>query len=110
MKNVLLESAVTINREPPANLIGADADLFEDAFTYRTNDVYLKQFAKVWVSPASVVYKNGALLTETLAHRNQLFYYQLRHLAKKLLTGRKVTLEKSRNYLLVTDPWSSGHF
>jgi len=110
MKNILLEPAVVINRKPPANLIDADTELFENAFTYETNDVYLKPFGRVRVSPDSVVYKNGILLTETLATQDQRSYYRLRHLAKKLLTGRKVTLDKNKSYLLVTDVWSAGHF
>lgn len=110
MKNVRLESAVIINRKPPANLISADAELFEDAFTYETNDAFLKPFGNVWVSPDSIVYKNGILLPETLATQDQRSYYRVRHLAKKLLTGRKVNLDKARNYLLVTDAWSAGHF
>jgi capsular polysaccharide biosynthesis protein len=110
MKEVLLESAVTINREPPTNLISDDAYLFEAAFRYRTNDVYVKRFGKVWVSPDSVVYKKGTVLTETLATQDHHSYYRLRHLAKKLLTGRKVKLDRTKDYLLVTDAWSAGHF
>jgi capsular polysaccharide biosynthesis protein len=110
MKDVLLKPAVCIKRSPPANLTNADAELFRDAFTYRTLDAYLKSFGKVWISSDSVVYKNGLLLPETLATLDQLSYYRLRHLAKKLLTAPKVALDKTKNHLLVTDAWSSGHF
>ncbi|MBK7706922.1 MAG: hypothetical protein IPJ30_14435 [Acidobacteria bacterium] len=110
MKDILLESARTIIRNSPANLVDLDTELFEEAITFRTNDVYLKRFDKVWVSPNSVVYKNGFLRTETLATQDQRSYYRLKHLAKKLLTGRKVNLDKTKNYLLVTDAWSAGHF
>ena len=110
MENVLIEPAATISRKSPANLVETDTELFAEGFEYQTNEVYLKPFGRVWVSPDSVVYKNGSLMVETLATQDQRSYYRVRHLAKKLLTGRKVTLDNSKNHLLVTDAWSAGHF
>ncbi|MBK7708119.1 MAG: glycosyltransferase family 61 protein [Acidobacteria bacterium] len=107
---MLVESALAVRRRPPANLVPTDEEFFADAFSYVTNDVYLKTLGSVWLSPNSVVYRNGVLLQETLATINQWSYYRLKHLAKKLLTGKRVSLDASKSYLLVTDAWSSGHF
>ena len=110
MKDVLLQAAVTIERKPPANLTSADAELFDDEFTYRTNNVCLKDFGEVWVSPDSVVYKRGHLITETLPDRSYVSYYRWRHLVRQWIRARRVTLANKRKYLLLTDSYSVGHY
>lgn len=49
-------------------------------------------------------------MPDTLTSRKQRSYYQVRHLARKLITGRSILLNDKKKYLLVTDNWSSGHF
>jgi len=83
---------------------------FVAASSYITCTSTMKPLRNVWVSPESVVYKNGSLLTETLASKEQISYYRLRHLAKKIFVGQKITLHSQEKYLLATDSWSAGHF
>jgi capsular polysaccharide biosynthesis protein len=84
--------------------------LFENDYQYSTYDAYLKPLGAVRVSSDSVVYNGGRLIAETVVATDQVPYYRIRHLAKKLLTAKGVALEKNRKYLLVTDAWSAGHF
>ena len=109
-RDVLIQPSLRIERKPPQNLRSEDRKLFEDAFGYRTFDTYLKSFGNVWVSPDSVVYKNGRLVRETVVENGQIAYYQFRHLGKKILNGKKISLNDASKYLLVTDAWSTGHF
>jgi len=107
---VFLQRSGTIDRTSPANLLPEDAELFEDAYRYSTHDTVLKHFGAARVSPDSVVYKGGRLIAETVVAGEQVSYYRFRHLAKKLLTAKSVSLDKGRKYLLATDAWSAGHF
>lgn len=109
-KMILLKPAVTIQHRWPVNMTVEDIIDFEEQSSYQTCDSYLKFIGAAWVSPDSVVYKNGRLIVETLASKDLKRYYSLRHLAKKILTGKKIYLGSSKKYLLVTDSWSSGHF
>ena len=107
---VLINPSILETRRDPQNLLKEDRVLFADAVEYSTKDCYLRALGTVRVSPDSVVYKNGVLVKETVVAEDQVSYYRFRHLAKKLVTGRKVRLDDKRQYLLVTDAWSAGHF
>lgn len=108
--NILLKQATKITHNYPANLDPGDTIDFVDGQSYCTNDVYLKSFGKVWVSPHSVIYKNGVVVKETLVSQSYKNYYQSRHLIKKILTSKKIVLNDKKKYLLITDNWSMGHF
>ncbi|HSU28591.1 MAG TPA: glycosyltransferase family 61 protein, partial [Chitinophagaceae bacterium] len=64
----------------------------------------------VWVSPDSVVYKNGILLNDTTSVPSQNNYYQYRHLLKLVFNNKRVRLDDRKKYMLVTDNWSNGHY
>ena len=102
--------AKKILRQTPANLIAADSELFAAGSGYSTFDAHLRHLGTVQVSPDSVVYRHGKLITETVVEGEQISYYRYKHLAKKLLTAKRVVLEGGKRYLLVTDAWSAGHF
>lgn len=108
--DTILLRTTTIERPQPANFARGDGELFEDAYEYSTNDAYLKLLGAARVSSDSVVYNGVNLLPETVVTNEQVPYYRFKHLAKKLLTGKSLTLEKGKKYLLVTDAWSAGHF
>jgi len=110
MRDTLLRAVTKIERRWPDNIHEADTELFGDERLYATHGACLRHIGKARVSPDSVVYKNGALVKETVVAEDQVSYYRLRHLAKKLLAGKKVRLDDKRQYLLVTDAWSAGHF
>lgn len=98
------------SRTDPQNLIAGDMELFADERNYETNRSELIGFGNANLSPDSVVYKGGRLAAETVVAKDQVAYYRWRHLAKKLLRARSVSLGNGQKYLLVTDSWSSGHF
>jgi hypothetical protein len=108
--DLLIMPSVKVERKPPENLRPEDREIFEDAFEYRTNDTRLTSLGAAWVSPDSVVYKNGILQSETVVTHDQRSYYRFKHLAKKILKGKSIRLSTNKKYLLVTDAWSSGHF
>jgi hypothetical protein len=109
-KNLLLTPSLAVQHRWPANLVEEDITDFNEERSYHTYDVYLKFFGSVWISPDSVVYKNGILQKETLASDSYKRYYQLRHLGKKIISGKKIKLDNRKKYLCVTDLWSGGHF
>ena len=109
-KTGLLQRALAIEHRWPENITQMDLDDFRNEKSYTTSDVYLKKYNNVWVSSDAVVYKNGILVAETMASAENHNYYRLRYLVKKLLTGRKKSLNRNKKYLLVTDSWSVGHF
>jgi len=109
-RDVLLRPPVPVDRRWPVNLKVEDTELFRDEISYSTLGSVIRSFGKAWVSPDSVVYKGGLVVAETVVTKDQVSYYRLRHLAKKLLTARRVRLNDRRKYLLITDAWSGGHF
>lgn len=110
IKDILLKPAIRIQRRYPANLIRADIDDFNEAYSYNTYDSYLKLVKNARVSSDSVVYQNGFLIKETLYSNKNITYYRLRHLLKNILTSKKISLNDNKKYLLVTDIESIGHF
>lgn len=109
-ENILLKPAINIQRRFPANLISEDISAFSDEYSYKTYDTYLKFIENARVSPDSVVYQKGFLVDETVSSNRYKSYYRLKHLLKKILTGKKVSLNDNKKYLLVTDLESAGHF
>ncbi len=109
-KKKILIPAIQVQHRWPVNMADCDVTEFKDQSCYRTFDSYLKKINNAWVSPDSVVYHKGLLIKETLASQDHRSYYRMRHLAKKILTGKKIRLDNNKKYLLVTDLWSAGHF
>lgn len=105
-----LKQATKIIHRYPVNLDSRDIIDFSDEQSYSTNDVYLKSLGRVWLSSDSVVYKNGIVVPDTLTSRKQRSYYQVRHLARKLITGRSILLNDkkipARHRQLVFGPFS----
>jgi capsular polysaccharide biosynthesis protein len=110
MSDTLLRAITKSERRWPENIRDADIELFEDERVYSTRGTFLRHVGEGRVSPDSVVYKNGALVKETVVAEDQIPHYRLKHLVKKFLTGKRVRLDDKRRYLLVTDAWSAGHF
>ncbi|MEJ7848401.1 MAG: glycosyltransferase family 61 protein [Pyrinomonadaceae bacterium] len=109
-RDILLSPAIQIERHWPLNLDQADIYDFEYEQSFRTYDTFLRHYGCAWISPDSIIYKNGILADETLAHRSYRGYYRFRHLVKKLVFSKKIRLPKGKQYLMVTDSWSETHF
>ena len=99
-----------IIRKPPVNYVSNDAELYESSFEYTSRAPVLHRLGPVRVSSDSVVYKGMNLVGETVVNENQVPYYRFRHLVKKMLSGRPITLSRKNKYLLITDAWSAGHY
>jgi len=106
----LLCPAISVEHKWPANMLSGEEDEFTNERIYNTLGCYLKKFNNAIISPDSVIYSNGVLVKETLAEIKYSNYYQFRHLAKKIITSKKVFLNRKKKYLFVTDSWSGGHF
>lgn len=109
-EQTMIAHTTVIDRQLPANSTALDVELFKDRLQYLTRGSTLIHLSKCRVSPDSVVYDGLSLVEYSLAAPDQAPYYRKRHLAKKILTAKGVTLAKNRRYLLVTDPWSPGHY
>ena len=107
---IVVGCSASISRRRPSNLVAGDGELFSEGYAYKTCETYLDEIGKAWISPDSVVYRNGMLLTETVVAEDQRSYYRFRHLAKKVISARRVTLDAKKKFLLVTDAWSDGHY
>jgi len=108
--NVLLQPSKMVQHRWPVNMVEDDIEEFKDQKKYPTIDTYLRRIGSAWVSPDSVIYRYGIPVRETLASPDQMPYYRMKHLVKKILTGKKQRLDDNKKYLLVTDLWSTGHF
>lgn len=108
--DVLLRTRSEIKRHLPINFAEKDGPFFVNEATYDTFDCYLKFLGQTRFSFDSVVYKNGFIVDETLYSIEHKTYYKFRYLIKKILTCKKVTLDRSTNYFLATDFSSAGHF
>lgn len=108
--DILLAAALKAEMNWPVNMTDEDRIDFESERIYVTNDTYLKHLRNVWVSPDSVIYKNGLLFKASLPSKDHVSYYTIRHFLKKIVFGKKKTLDSNKKYLLVTDVWSAGHF
>lgn len=105
---LLCESKII--RKAPVNLVSNDAELYESSLSYSTRAPNLSHLGAVRVSSDSVAYRGMSLVSETVVSENQVPYYRFRHLIKKMIYGRPVTLGRKNRYLLVTDAWSAGHY
>jgi hypothetical protein len=110
MQSELLKHAEHITHLWPVNLAADDKTDFETELAYQTYDVQLRFYKNAWVSPDSVIYKNGLLVKDTVAANTYLPYYQWRHYIKKIVKDKKIRLDDTYTYLLATDSWSGGHF
>lgn len=108
--DILLAPAFKAEMHWPNNLTDEDRVDFESEQTYQTNDTYLKHLNNVWISPDSVIYKNGLLIKASLPSKDHTKYYEFRHFLKKTVRGKKKILDRNKKYLLITDLWSAGHF
>ena len=106
----LLRPARKMVRQAPGNLSDADFDLFDGVRALETPSVYLKSLKSARLSAESVVYHFGRLVLDTVVQDEQVSYYRWRHLARQLISSKKVSLAKGKEYLLLTDAWSGGHF
>jgi hypothetical protein len=97
-------------RQAPGNLSDADFDLFDGVRALETPSVYLKSLKSARLSAESVAYHFGRLVLDTVVQDEQISYYRWRHLARQLISSKKVSLAKGKEYLLLTDAWSGGHF
>lgn len=94
----------------PSRILSEDLESFAKNSEYFTEDVWLKQFRSVLVSPKSVAYKSFKIIPETLMWDVNKKYYQFNHLFSKILTHKRINLNKFENYLLLTNAWSSNHY
>lgn len=106
----LMRRSRRLARRPPENVSDSDSHLFEMGLAYETPSVYLRSFHSARLSADSVLYQGGRLVLDTVVQDEQINYYRLRHLAKQLISSKKVSLAKGKEYLLLTDAWSAGHF
>lgn len=106
----LITKAVPVEHRWPANLDPADDGEFAGERCYDTLDSFLKPMDGAWVSPDSVIYRNGMLVPETVVSPAHVPYYRYRHAVKKYFFSKRVHLSASERFLLVTDAWSTGHF
>ena len=109
-KHELLKAAVPVEHRWPQNMMAEDKNDFQAQAAYDTFESFLKMVGNAWVSPDSVIYKNGIVMADSLASQEHQSYYRLKHLAKKIITSKKIRLSANKKYLLVTDLWSAGHF
>ncbi len=108
--DILITPTFHVEHEWPVNFREDDLSDFEAERVYDTKGSHLKYLNGVWVSPDSVIYKNGVIFQDSLAAPFYRPYYRFRHLIKKAVFSKKVRLEKGVQYLLVSDLWSTGHF
>ena len=108
--SVLLQSSKMVDHQWPGNMVEDDIEEFKGQKSYATFNANLKRIGSAWVSPDSVIYRNGLLVKESLASLDHLQYYRVKHFVKKIITGKKLRLDDNKKYLLATDLWSSGHF
>jgi hypothetical protein len=108
--NILITPSISVTQNWPASFAEADILDFEAERSYKTFDSYLKYYKNMWVSPDSVLYKNGLLMKGSLPAKQYEKYYRFRYILKKILKSKKLTLQKEKKYLLATDLWSTGHF
>ena len=62
----LLTASTTVLHPWPANMPADEVVEFNGQEAYSTFDTYLRELGTAWVSPDSVVYKNGRLIRESL--------------------------------------------
>jgi hypothetical protein len=97
-------------RTLPANIGLEDQDLFLPVSRYKRKGLSVEYLGQVRISPDSVIYKYGRVLPESVIDPALVGYYRWRHLVKGLVRFKQVSLPKGRDYVLVTDGNSSGHF
>jgi len=107
--SALIKKGKRIERGLPRNYSSEDLTNFTDR-VYSTYDSHLNFAEAARVSSDSIIYKGFALERDSLYSPAYHSYYQTRHLAKNLLFGKKISLNRSTNYLLVTDQESHGHY
>lgn len=105
-----MREPLLVDRAEPANLSEKDRRDYSDLGKYATYKSILRCLSNVRVSPASLIYKNFIVDSQSLYSQRYKTYYQTRHLAKNFLLAKSVLLSKSENYLLATDQESEGHF
>ncbi len=106
----LLKASIDVERKLPINFVEQDSQFYKGELFYKTYDCRLKCVKNARVSFDSIVYKNGFLVDETLFSDEYKTYYKSRYLLKKIITCKKVKLDKAKKYLLATDYFSAGHF
>jgi capsular polysaccharide biosynthesis protein len=110
-RTVILKQGERTEHALPLNYSSKDGEYFAaDSRIYQTFDVALENVGTAQVSSDSVIYIRGRLKPESVVVEEQIAYYKHRHLIKKTLMGKRITLDANKNYLLVTDAWSAGHF
>jgi capsular polysaccharide biosynthesis protein len=108
--DLILKPAVKVERDMPMDMEAGDLADYAESAVYATYDSRLRHLPNARVSSDSLIYRNLMVDKESLYLSKNQSYYQTRHLVKKFLFGKKVTLDRSKNYLLATDQESSGHY
>ena len=107
---VIIKESTSVIHSLPVNMELADAADFQSYTNYTTQPVLLKTVSNVWLSPDGVVYQKNKLANDTLTDSTHAGYYQYKHLIKKKLLAKKIQLNASEKYLLVTNLYAAGHF
>lgn len=112
MSDKLLFKAYHIERSKPENYKEGELDFCSKEFFYTTSDVELVDIKNCFVSDLGFVYPSYFSI-----HKKSLLnpayysnYFTVKHYLKKVLLRKKRKTHPNKQYLLVVDEWSHGHY
>jgi len=102
--------AYTVERKLPVNYIAGELDFCKAEFSYHTNNIELSMFKNVLISKSGCVYEDRWLIVrDSLINPDHIRFAYL-HLAKTLLSKRKIQLNDAEKYLVAFDGFTTGPY
>jgi capsular polysaccharide biosynthesis protein len=105
-----ISNAYTIKRNMPVNYLAGELDFCRAEFSYRTNDVVLYRFNNVLVTKSGCIYEDYFKVVRESLKLPTAIQYAYLHLAKTLVTKKKVRLNDTENYIVAYGIFTDGHY